>query len=321
MRRFSFGVTLAALPAFALSLMLAGCGGGNKESSSSGGGSGGDSETSKPKEVKVLEPAKGVLKGKIVLKGSAPIEELNKHLEAEMKKKDTEYCMKGMETEKTEQTYRVGKDNTLGNVFVWIVPEDAGSFFKVDKTQLAGLEKEVKISQPHCAFIPHAAFLFSQYKSDPKKPTKLEPTGQKLKIVNNAKISHNTNWGGGAKNKGGNVLLGEGKDQVVDNLKPEAKEVTIKCNIHPWMDAYLRVVDTPYYAVSLSDTLDGKDKVAMDDPKFGTYEIKNLPEGVKVRVIAWHEKCGFLNKDGGKGEVIEILPKKETTKDFEATAK
>jgi hypothetical protein len=322
MRRFSFGLAIATLPAFALSLMLAGCGSG--DTSSKGGGGGGGSGKSGEKadqgeqkeELKVLSPGKGVLKGKIVLKGSPNTEELTKVLRDKIKTKDTEYCMKGSETETTEQEYRIGKDNTLGNVFVWITP-DTGTFFKVDENQLKALEKEVKIRQPHCAFIPHCAFLFSRYKPDPKKPRELKPTGQVLKIVNDAEIGHNTNWSGGQRNSGGNEILGKGRDRVIDNLVPESKELTIKCNIHPWMDGYLRVIDTPYYDISKSDTLDGKDKVEKSDAKFGTYEIKNLPAG-KVRVIVWHEKCGYLNKDGGKGEVVEITDGKETTKDFEA---
>jgi hypothetical protein len=320
MRRFSFGFVILALPAFALSLMLAGCGG--KDTGSSGGGdkSGVDSDMAAQKQdLKVLESGKGVLKGKIVLTSSPNTDQLTKTLLEEMKKKDTEYCMKGSESEKTEQAYRVGKDKTLGNVFVWIIP-DAGTFFKVDDKQLKGLEKEVKVRQPHCAFIPHCAFLFTQYKPDPKRPREVKPTGQVLKIANDATITHNTNWTGGSKNKGDNVILGEGKDRVVDNLVPEMKEVSVKCNIHPWMDAYLRIVDTPYFDISKSDTLDGKDKAEPSDPKFGTYEIKNLPAG-KVRVLAWHEKLGFLNKDEGKGEVIEIAADKPTEKNFDAAAK
>lgn len=319
MRRFSLGLAMATLPAFALSLMLAGCGSGDTGSKGGGGSGkeGGSADKGEQKQdLKVLSPGKGVLKGKILMKGSPNLDELTKNLKEEMKKKDTEYCMKGSESETTEQAYRIGKDNTLGNVFVWVIP-DAGTFFKVDEQQLKALDKEVKIHQPHCAFIPHCAFLFSQYKSDPKNPRKLQPTGQVLKIANDAEISHNTNWTGGSRNKGDNVLLGKGIDRTVDNLVPERQEVTIKCNIHPWMDGYLRVVDTPYHDISKSDTLDGKDKVEKSDPRFGTYEIKGLPAG-KVRVLAWHEKCGYLNKDTGNGEVIEIPMDKETTKDFEA---
>ena len=54
---------------------------------------------------------------------------------------------------------------------------------------------------------------------------------------------------------------------------------------------------------------------------FGTYEIKNLPVG-KVRVLAWHEaEPHWLNKDYGKGEVIEIKEGAPTVKDFEFTPK
>ncbi len=106
----------------------------------------------------------------------------------------------------------------------------------------------------------------------------------------------------------------------MDNLVPEANEVTVKCNIHPWMKGYVRVVDTPYYAISHSDTLDGKDKVEKNNTNFGTYEIKGLPAG-KVRVIAWHEECGYLNKGSGQGEEIEIKADGATEKDFEATVK
>jgi hypothetical protein len=324
MRRFSFGFVIVALPAFALSLMLAGCGGKDTGSSSSSGSGSGESKinegmAAQQKDLQVLETGKGVLKGKITLKGNPKFDELTKQLQDEMKKKDTEYCMKGSEEEKTEQAYRVSEKGQLGNVFVWVLPV-RGTFFKVDDKQLSGLEKKVKVRQPHCAFVPHCLFLFSEYHDNPKKQRDTKPTGQVLEIVNDAKISHNTNWGGGSQNKGDNVMLAEGKDRVVDNLRPEANEVTVKCNIHPWMKGYLRVVDTPYYAISLSDTLDGKDKTQKTDPKFGTYEIKGLPAG-KVRVLAWHEDCGYLNEGKGQGEEIEIKADTPTEKDFDATAK
>jgi hypothetical protein len=323
MRRFSLGFAIAALPVLALSLTVAGCGG--KDTGSTGGGSGKgkdvDSDViTQAKEVKVLEPGKATtLKGKITLKGEPNFKALTDQLREEIKKKDTEYCMKGSEQETTEQAYRVGDNKNLGNVFVWVLPA-RGTFFKVDKSQLDALEKKVKIRQPHCAFVPHCAFLFSEYHDNPKKPRDTKPTGQVWEIVNDAKISHNTNWTGGSQNKGDNVILAEGKERTVDNLRPEANEVTVKCNIHPWMKGFLRVVDTPYFAVSHSDTLDGKDKVEKNDGKFGTFEIKGVPTG-KVRILAWHEECGFLNKGGGQGEEIEIKADGATEKDFEATAK
>ncbi len=325
MRRFHLGIAAIALPVLALSLFLVGC---SKEEKKGGDASSTNTGTQDPTKTTgpatILESKGGVLKGKITLKGSPDVAALTKALQEkiEAKKDDKDYCLKGSESEKTEQEYRIGENKQLGNVFVWIKPE-TGTFFKVSDKQLSELKSsKVKIRQPHCAFIPHAAFLFSQYHADPSKPTAgLKPTGQVLEVVNDAEISHNTNWTGGARNKGDNVMLAKGKERLVDNLVPEPGAVTIKCNIHPWMDAHLWVIDTPYYAISHSDTLDGKDKVEKGDAKFGTYEIKNLPSGVKVRVLAWHEKAGWLNKGEGKGEVIDIAEGKETTKDFEAEAK
>ena len=268
-------------------------------------------------------PRRHMLTGTIKLKGDLPdIDALNERLLQEMKKKDTEYCLKCEVSEKTQQSYRLGgRDNRqVGNVFVWLLP-DTGSFFPVSEKQLEESRKrEVRVRQPHGAFIPHCLFLFSQYRPDPQNPRRLQPTGQILKIVNDAEISHNTNYTGGPRNVGNNLLLAKGMEQKVDNLVPEAKEVTIKCNIHPWMIAYLRVVETPYYAISLSDTLDGKDKVAKDNRRFGTYEIADPPSG-KVRILAWHEVCGYLNKNGSRGEAIELKANGETRKDFEMTAK
>ena len=138
-------------------------------------------------------------------------------------------------------------------------------------------------------------------------------------VHNDATIAHNTNFVG-ERNRGDNVLLAPGQTRKVDNLLPESAPILIRCNIHPWMDAYARVVDTPYYAISKSDTLDGKNKVDKDSPEFGTYEIKNVPAG-KVRIFVWHERAGWLNKEQGMGEVIEVKAAEATTKNFELSAK
>jgi hypothetical protein len=260
-----------------------------------------------------------VLTGTIKLKGDPPNRAaLNKRLAEMMKQKDTEYCLKCNDTEKTQQAYRLGgrDDRQVGNIFVWITP-DTGSFFTVSYKQLEGARKhEVVLRQPHCAFIPHCSFLFSHYHPDPQRPRQTEPTGQIWKIVNDAEMCHNVNWTGGSRNKGENLTLVVGKDRIVDNLLPEMSPVIVRCNIHTWMSAYMRVVDTPYYAISLSDTLDSKDKVRKDDARFGTYEIKDPPAG-KVRIRAWHERAGWLNKDGAKGEILELKAAGTTRKDFQ----
>jgi uncharacterized protein (DUF2141 family) len=57
--------------------------------------------------------------------------------------------------------------------------------------------------------------------------------------------------------------------------KPEAVFM-IKCDVHPWMSAYVSVFTHPFFSVTGTD---GKFTIAGLDP--GTYEI-----------TAWHERLG-----------------------------
>ena len=50
----------------------------------------------------------------------------------------------------------------------------------------------------------------------------------------------------------------------------------LKCDIHPWMSAYVGVFDHPFFAVSAAD---------------GRYELPSLPEG-EYTIEAWHESLG-----------------------------
>jgi len=50
----------------------------------------------------------------------------------------------------------------------------------------------------------------------------------------------------------------------------------VKCDVHPWMAAYVGVVEHPFFAVSGAD---------------GTFTISDLPAGTYT-LEAWHEKMG-----------------------------
>ena len=52
--------------------------------------------------------------------------------------------------------------------------------------------------------------------------------------------------------------------------------IPFKCDVHGWMNAYVGVVDNPYYAVSAGG---------------GAFELKSLPPGT-YEIEAWHEKLG-----------------------------
>src|SRR5205085_9182629 len=122
--------------------------------------------------------------------------------------------------------------------------------------------KRVDVGQPRCAFEPHAALAFAEYR-DPSNPRKFLPTGQAFTVVNNATISHNTKWDGTNKIPSGNQLLpGMKEGKIVGSvpipLKAETVPLRVECSIHPWMDGFVWSLDHPYADVTRSDT-DPKD--------------------------------------------------------------
>ena len=52
--------------------------------------------------------------------------------------------------------------------------------------------------------------------------------------------------------------------------------IPFKCNVHPWMKAYVGVLSHPFFAVTGDD---------------GSFTLKGLPPG-DYTLEAWHEKLG-----------------------------
>jgi len=67
-----------------------------------------------------------------------------------------------------------------------------------------------------------------------------------------------------------------------------AKEIMVpfKCDVHGWMNAYVGVLDHPYFAVSGAD---------------GKFSMKTLPPGTYT-IEAWHEKLGTQEQKVTIGE-------------------
>ncbi len=61
------------------------------------------------------------------------------------------------------------------------------------------------------------------------------------------------------------------------------KEVMVpfKCDVHGWMNAYVGVLDHPYFAMTGTD---------------GKFELKSLPPGTYT-IEAWHEKLGAADPE------------------------
>jgi hypothetical protein len=152
-------------------------------------------------------------------------------------------------------------------VIVWLKPEPGAAAKLPVNPALAKATAGQKhvIDQPCCQFEPHCLTM---------------QDGQRLVIKNSAPVAHNSNVGGLV-----NPLISPGGEFKVANGVLVAKKTpyTVNCNIHPWMKAWVLVLDHPYATVT---------------DKYGKFEIKDAPAG-KYRLVVWHEDIGYLG--GAKG--------------------
>ena len=334
MQRWTRSLVLLVAPALLLSVAMLGCsGGGDKDKKPAEKAKKGEKpstdEANKEKGTGDETPAgeKKAVKGNgtTTITGTVTFTGDMDALKMEVKKLDEnllkdidkassekEMCLAATAKpgEKTEYQWHVNQENKgVANVIVWIRPASDDEYFDVSDLvkKGEGFDKEIKLNQPHCAFIPHAFTLFQRY-VDPKKPgqpvAKLPTTGQKFEVTNAAPKGHNTQWSGPGT-KGGNEVVQPKTETPITNILPSYKgPVTFSCKIHPWMRAYAWSFDHPFAAVTDKD---------------GKFEIKNVPAGVKVKIVAWHEEApgNFLNAGGAAGEAFEIKAKdSKTTKDF-----
>jgi plastocyanin len=107
-------------------------------------------------------------------------------------------------------------------------------------------------------------------------------TGQKLVVKNSDSCVHNVHSTPtvAGNNEHNDVQMSGGADLTYTFAKPEMF-LKFKCDVHPWMFAWISVFDSPYFSVS---------------DKNGKFVIKNVPPG-KYTVAANHRKLGAQTQD------------------------
>jgi hypothetical protein len=204
----------------------------------------------------------GTVKGQVVFGGQAIPQPMEINVN---NNPDKQHCLSKGPLFSDEWT--INKDNKgVRWTIVWLAPASAGNPMPVHPSLKDIKKKEVEIDQPCCKFIPHALGLRQ---------------GQELVAKNSAPVTHNINWTG-IKNPGGNVLLPPSNSYTIKNLVVDRIPLKLSCNIHPWMAAWVRIFDHPYFAVTGED---------------GKFEIKLAPAG-DYHLVTWHEAVGY--GPGGK---------------------
>lgn len=201
--------------------------------------------------------------GKITLKGTPP---------AEKKVEFDALCGKLHTKDAFTRHYVVAPDGGLANVFVYLKEGPAGKTYK-PPTEVPVLD------QVNCFYEPYVSGVM---------------VNQKFKIKNSDPLMHNVHaMPKAAGNKEFNI--GQPTKGMETEKSFPSREVLVrfKCDVHPWMFAYVGVMDHPYFAVTDKA---GKFKLPADLPA-GTYTL-----------VAYHLKAGEVTQqvtvaDADKKEV------------------
>ncbi len=104
--------------------------------------------------------------------------------------------------------------------------------------------------------------------------------GQKVTFINSDSIFHNVKSVTSANQKF-NMAMPH-KDQRESKVFTKSEIfLQAKCSVHPWMGAYVAILDHPFFSVSNAN---------------GEFKISNIPEGQYV-LEAWHEVYGTQTKE------------------------
>ena len=143
----------------------------------------------------------------------------------------------------------VGPDGALENVLLRVTEGASGVY--------AAPAEAKTLDQKGCAYSPRVLAIM---------------TGQPLEIVSSDATIHNVH-AASKENRAFNLGMPAPGTRYTRTFE-KAEIVPFRCDVHPWMRAFVAVVPHPFFAVTGAD---------------GRFEIRGLPAGTYT-VEAWHEK-------------------------------
>jgi carboxypeptidase family protein len=237
----------------ALAASVVACGGGEPSNKSAEPSAPGGT----PSGEKVDTSKAGTVTGTVSVEGAVPKNEA-------IKMNADPVCIRENKDPQFQETYVVSSDGkTLGNVFVY-VKDGLGNYVYDTPTEKA------TIDQKQCRYHPH---VFGMRVNQPLEIINSDPTLHNI----HAMPKGNSEFNNGQPIQGMKMTHTFGKPEVM---------VPFKCDVHSWMNAYVGVLDHPYFAVTKDD---------------GKFELKDVPAGTYT-VTAWHEKLGTQDQKVTLGE-------------------
>ena len=224
------------------------------------GGGGGDAAPAAV-AAPAFDPATaGNLSGMVMFEGELP--------EAEELRMNSDPNCAELATNTLSNAF-VGSDGHLGNVFMYVKEGLEGQRFPAPSESVA-------INQQGCRYTPHVMGI---------------QVGQTLQITNSDPTLHNIHAtpSANAEFNMGQPIQGMQFERTFENAEVM---VPFRCDVHGWMNAYIGVLDHPYFAVTGVD---------------GMFDISTLPPGDYV-IEAWHEQLGTQtqNVTVATGQTAEV---------------
>ncbi|MBX6359969.1 carboxypeptidase regulatory-like domain-containing protein [Pseudacidobacterium ailaaui] len=172
----------------------------------------------------------------------------------------------------------VGKDGGLQNVFLYIKDGLGNRIYPAPSTP-------VVMDQKGCRYTPHVIGVMV---GQPVRFTNSDPTMHNVHMLPKVETNQATDISQGPN----------GAPETRVFRTPELM-IPVRCNNHPWMEAFINVTDNPFYAISGPD---------------GHFEIRGLPPGTYT-LVADHEVLGQ------KAVTVTIAARQTVHQDFTFAAR
>lgn len=204
----------------------------------------------------------GTLSGRFVITGDIPKQET---LDVT---RDEEVC--GLPGLKDESLLINAENRGIANVVIFL---DSRDKVPVHPALTKAASKPAVLDNKDCRFVPRIVRV---------------QTGQTLRMLNNDPVVHNA-----AAYLRRSIPFNE----IIPTAKPSERVIgkaergpaRVDCSIHPWMRAWLVVLDHPYSVITDAD---------------GNFELRDIPAGEHTFHL-WHERSGSLSRAVADGAVLE----------------
>src|SRR6266513_1794391 len=184
------------------------------------------------------------IKGKVIFAGPVPAQ----------KKVDVTIDQYVCGTQKDAGDLLLSPQKELRNAVVWLENAPAGTVAPAESSK-------VEMDQKGCAFIPRVVVV---------------PAGGTVDFLNSDRLLHNIH---ATPQLNVSFNRTQPKDRTIPVTFAKPEIVSIECDLHPWMAAWVVVAAHPFYALTGAD---------------GQFTFDNIPPG-EYQLQVWHERLGRVS--------------------------